>query len=40
MLMTVERMPRLAPRAALGSGVGFLAGAGLMVVQPGWLLPG
>ena len=34
-LMTLERMPRLAPRVALGSGVGFLAGSGLMVIQPG-----
>lgn len=39
-LMTVERFPRLAPRAALGSGVAFLAGAGLMLVQPGWFLAG
>jgi predicted metal-binding membrane protein len=36
-LMTLERMPRLAPRVALGSGMGFLAGAGLMVVRPGVL---
>lgn len=36
-LMTVERSPRLAPRAALGSGVAFLAGAGLIVMQLGFL---
>ena len=36
-LMTIERVPRFAPRAALGSGVGFLALAGLTVVHAGWL---
>jgi predicted metal-binding membrane protein len=36
--MTIERVPRFAPRAVIGSGVGFLACAGLMLVQPGWLV--
>jgi predicted metal-binding membrane protein len=37
-LMTIERIPRFAPRAAVGSGVAFLACAGLILVQPGWLV--
>jgi predicted metal-binding membrane protein len=37
-LMTIERVPRFATPAAIGSGVGFLACAGLVLVQPGWLI--
>ena len=37
-LMTIERVPRFASRAAIGSGMGFLACAGLVFVQPGWLI--
>ncbi len=36
-LMTVERLPRLAGGAALTSGLGFLAGAGALAAQPGIL---